>query len=87
MHLQIFTTDTSLFIQVTNSRSESSTIVQQNSKDNAGFHGFGLTNIQSVTKKYRGYLVTNAKNYEFETVIVLPFLKIFSADKPSQMKS
>lgn len=87
IHLQIFTTDTSLFIQVTNSRSESSTIVQQNSKDNAGFHGFGLTNIQSVTKKYGGYLVTNAKNYEFETVIVLPFLKIFSADKPSRMES
>ncbi|MEK5236031.1 ATP-binding protein [Paenibacillus sp. FSL L8-0470] len=73
IHLLIFTTDTALFIQVTNSRSESSAMVRCNRKTNAGFHGFGLTNIQRVAKKYGGNLVTKAQNYEFETIIVLPF--------------
>lgn len=83
IQLLIFTTDTSLFIQVTNSRNNSSTIVQHNFKENPAFHGFGLTNIQSVTEKYGGHLVTNAQNNEFETIIVLPFLNILSAAKPN----
>ena len=36
------------------------------------YHGYGLTNVRSLVKKYDGTYSCFTKDYTFETIIVIP---------------
>jgi sensor histidine kinase regulating citrate/malate metabolism len=66
-----FTNNNTLFIHVINTRTEQA---EPPIKENAEFHGIGLTIIQQVADKYGGHLKVNVSSNQFEITVVLPFM-------------
>lgn len=43
-------------------------------KDNVGFHGYGISSIKSIVKKYHGVTNISYQNNVFSLKILIPFI-------------
>lgn len=84
IHLDLHANNHTLVIHIRNSMAAAARRKPRNLQEPPELHGIGLSNVQRAVAKYGGHLKTAAKDGQFETVVVLPFLK---PGEPTAVKS
>jgi signal transduction histidine kinase len=73
IHVSIVTTDTSIVIDITNSKTaESEKSKKQTKVSDKLLHGYGLGNVSAIAEKYGGAFSTTCNESSFEAIAVLP---------------
>ena len=72
--VEIFTDKYQFIIHVKNTKKHVPVKQDSETSDNELYHGYGTTNVQNITEKYKGTYTCFPEEESFETIIVIPII-------------